>query len=129
MKPMLPFRGDAEKLKEYTENFFKNKPPMEGYDGPVPVSMETTEKSHFAIQSMFGVVQKKFNATPNKQTHALFMSLRQKLMASLTPFKHDMMDCLWKAKTPAEGEKCADQFITRVLTEGAANAKKLADQI
>lgn len=125
---MLPFNNDAKKLEDYVLKFYESKPEKLHYSGPVPVSMATTEKSHKSIQDMFQIVQDAYQASTDKNMKK-FMSIRNGLMKKIQPFKQEMMDCIWASTTPQGGEKCADDFIRRVRTEGFHIAQKMADNI
>lgn len=125
---MLPLNGDSKKLEEYVMKFYEKKPVREHYSGPVPVSMETTKKSHKAIESMFQIVQGAYQAGTDKSMPK-FMGLRNGLMGKIKPFKNEMMECIWASRTPQEGEKCAEIFIEKIRTRGFAMAQEMADKL
>lgn len=125
---MLPFNNNKQKLEEYVLKFYENKPKKDHYDGPVPVSMETTQKSHKAIEDMFAIIQKEFDQSNERSTRKLNY-LRNSMMSSIKPFQNQLMECIWASTTPEEGEKCADIFIQKIKKDGFTTAQKIADSI
>lgn len=119
---------DASKVQEYIENFYRNKPPKEHFSGQVPVSLDTTNNAHNAVTQMFRIVEQAFLQKEDKNA-AQCNQLRHTLLAYIKPIKQELYDCIFEANSVEEGEKCADNYIRRICTEGFAYARDLSNKI
>ena len=117
-------------MEQYIKKFYENKPKRDCYNGPIPVSFNTQMKTEQIVKEYFGICQRKFDEIENEKRDLHYMkSFRTKLMTQLKDYQNNLNDCIWKTNNAEEAEKCADDFMKKVVSEGYVFAYKLSQDI
>ena len=119
---------DEEKLEKYINDFYTNKPSREHFNGMVPVKKKIQDEVSSSISKMFMIVKDAFEDTQTAEPERA-MFYRKELMNMLKPWNERLNDCIFEANTREEGEKCAEEFLHKVLSEGFARAHQMADSL
>lgn len=119
---------DEKKLEKYIKNFYENKPKREHFNGMVPVNKEYQIMVQSAMGKMFGLVDSAMreNNCYDSKKQGFF---KGELMKMINPWKNKLNNCIFESDTPEEGEKCAEEFLKKILGEGISRAEQMSNSL